>query len=948
MRIKQIKMYGFKSFADKTTINFEEDFIGIVGPNGSGKSNIIDAIRWVFGERSHKTLRGDSSTDNIFGGTEKRKKLNFAEVTIVLDNTDRHLELEFDEVGITRRLYRSGNSEYLINNSEVRLKDIEELIMDKGIGKSAFSIISQGKVDEIVTTNSESRRTIIEEVAGILKYKTRKDRTNKKLERTEENLNQVNIMLSEMQTRLAPLEKQAKVAKEFKVLREDLTKKEISLAGNIVHHYNEDLVGIKKINEDISIKKIEIENNILKLEETETETSAELNVLNQELREINTKYNSINENIVGKRSDLKILKERQQLNLGIDTRVVDLQNKVHNLEEELESTKQQLLILSPTKESLDNSKNSIQEELATKRNELYSLTQQKNDIDAELAKQVMPYATRKILDSKINGIVGTVSSLFEVDNKYSTAISIAIGARINDVIMDNKDSSKRAIDYLKENKIGRQTFLPKDSMRPLFIDDSVFKKLNSFAGFIGCAFDLIDIELANERVFKNILGNIIIAKDMNSAIEIKKNITDRYRIVTLDGDVVATSGAMTGGNYKKQNALMLKSKLNQIISNIESESKIIDSLQEKYNQVNDDLVEIESKITLFTNLENAQTSDITLYKSELKEAGVESSKDDKDIETNISELNDELSSINLTKTELELKIKSKTEIIDQTRLSLKEVNENLKVITQEEGENNVKSSRLEMDINAALETLREDYSLSHELAYEKAEKNIDLEQYKNDVVELKRKIRALGPINELAVEEFEELKEKFDFIDVQKEDLLEAKEKLEDIIFKLDNFFIESFEDTYIRLRQEFQLVFTELFGGGQADLVLTNPEDMLNTGVEIVAQPPGKKLQTISLLSGGEKALTAISLLFAILRIKTLPFAILDEVEAALDEVNVMRYAKYIKVFSERTQFIVITHRQGTMENVDSLYGVTMPEKGVSAMVKVSLAEGAKHVEEN
>ncbi|WOO87219.1 AAA family ATPase [Mollicutes bacterium LVI A0039] len=946
MRIKQLKLSGFKSFANKTIINFDENFIGVVGPNGSGKSNVIDAIRWVFGEKSNKSLRGNSSSDVIFGGTEKRKRQNIAEVTIVLDNVDRHLELDFDEVAFTRRLYRSGKSEYLINGVESRYKDIQELILDRGIGKNAFSIISQGKIEEIITTSPENRRLIVEEVAGILKYKKRKESALNKLGKTDDNLHQVTLILNEIEERRIPLERQAIVAEKFLAYKAELESKEVDLLATRIKQNEEEYHALKEITDNAKLELIKYETEETNLELSEEEIKAKLNEQSVSLNQMNLLINDRLQTLGMKRSDLKVLKERQSLLNERDGREVELENNIIRMQEQLHSSKQNLTHIQSQMNISVAKENEYQAGLIEFRKELSELTVRENDIKNELNRVTTPFPTRKLLEANLAGVIGTVSDNFDVELKYTEAISTIVGGRMHDIITVDRNVATNAINYLKKNKFGRQTLLPRDSMRSMKIDDATISSLRKSKGFIGIGIELIKFNQENFNIFSNLLGNVIVCDNLENAKLISSNVTSRFRIVTLEGDLIQTSGAMSGGRTNRQSKIVLESNLVKVRNQkIKVETKF-NTLNEKHEQFRQEYSANQTEYQLAKSLVERIETDIQLNKLELKElcGDVAIDSGTNELELEITKLEREVDELGAKRSHLEIERNKNNEKAEELRLAVRSIRDEIREINNDHGTDSVKLERLAISLRTDTAVLREDYNMSTTMAMENAKTDIDINQYASDVKSLKSKIRNLGPVNTLAIDEYRELTERFEFIDTQREDLVVAKNKLEDIIHKLDEFFVTAFEQTYSKLRVEFQHVYKELFGGGHADLILTNEQDLLLSGVEIVAQPPGKKLQTISLLSGGEKALTAIALLFAILRIRSLPFAILDEVEAALDEANVKRYARYIKVFSERTQFIVITHRQGTMEMVDALYGVTMQEKGVSTTVKVTLKEGASY----
>lgn len=945
MRIKQLKLNGFKSFADKTVIEFDDNFIGVVGPNGSGKSNVIDAIRWVFGEQSSKSLRGQSSTDIIFGGTEKRKKQNIAEVTIVLDNSDGHLDVEWSEVSFTRRLYRSGNSEYLINGSIARNRDIQELIMDKGIGKNAFSIISQGKIEEIITKAPEKRRVIVEEVAGILKYKKRKESALSKLAKTDDNLEQVNLILNEIEERRGPLERQAKIAEKFQAYKSELEQHEIDLLATRLVKNEEEHSGLEQLTETNKLALIANETKVTSLE-------IEYDNLKSKARELGVNLNSLNQRLIDKnnilaktQANIRIINERNALLQGSDEKILELENKKLSLQSELAIVKREYNDAKSHVQELQKRDIELKNSMGQVRSQMNEVDLEINDIKQDLNKVSIPFATRKILAANIKGVEATVNDSFHVDLKHTEAISTIIGGRSNDIITRDKVAASKAISFLKKNKYGRQTFLPRDGMRINKVNGNDIANLKNVKGYIGVAVDLIRYDQVNDSVFKNLLGNVIVCETLQVANYISAEVTNRYRIVTLEGDVVQVSGAMSGGRSNRKNKLVLESNLVKAKNKKQQLMYQVDSKSQRVEKNTEKLIEAKTSLKMEQALIERHEQELNVVLGQLRELDVvEEQVVDDDI-NQIQRIETEITDINADRTKIEIDKTNLEEAMDNLEHDIKNVSDEIKVQTRTQNEYEIRLERIRSIIKTDIATLREDYSMSFAMARDNANTNVDIESYEVHVKSLKSRIRNLGPINILAIDEYHELTDRFEFIDEQRRDLLVAKDKLEAIINKLDQFFIQSFDSTYVKLRREFRHVYKELFGGGHADLILTNDEDMLNTGVEIVAQPPGKKLQTISLLSGGEKALTAIALLFAILRIKSLPFAILDEVEAALDEANVKRYAKYIKVFSERTQFIVITHRQGTMEVVDSLYGVTMQEKGVSSLVKVTLTEGENYV---
>lgn len=943
MRINELKIYGFKSFANKTTIRFDDNFVGIVGPNGSGKSNIIDAVRWVFGEQSSKSLRGNSSVDVIFNGTEKRKRLNFAEVTLVLDNSLRELPLDYSEVSITRRLYRSGESDYLINGVDCRLRDISELLMDTGMGKSSFSIISQGKIEEIVVSKPENRRLVIEEVAGVLKYKKRKEVALRKLKKTDDNLSQVDLILSEMSDRLGPLQKQSTKALEYLQLKESLEVKEITYLSNKIHGSRDDYDAYKiihdKLNSESITKKTELstlEARQLELDSLSRNINIELNQKIVGLTQLHTKISSLE-------ADFKILQERKVNNskdeaqsklLLLQKEIVELSTKIKD-QESLVKVKQN--DFDVTKKEFDKIENKID---FLRRNK-YKLSEKVNEMRHQVESNSYPFAVKKILDNPEFDKSKVVKDIFTTDSKYMEAISAGLGGRINEVVMPNLSVIKRAIKYLRENKIGRVTFLPINDVKTYKIEDKLLSICKNQEGYIGLAYELIQFNDKFNYIFNNLLGTTIVVDTIDNGNNLSKKIHARYRVITLTGEIISTGGSVTGGQSKRLNPLLaqknlddLEKELSNTNANYKNLTQQIQNIEQKYH---------DARIEL--NIVNNELSDLTAQKK-LKDYELSSSDNQftevvnefSDIQQDIRDLHNRYALLEKAKLEKQNQVKIYDDEKYNISITLRSCNEDIREIDKQLNDSFVKMSRLENIIQSAQEILTEEYALTYESAYLKSDKMIDVEVAEKEVKDIKRKIKILGIVNIDAIEEFNEIKNRYDFIDTQKNDLNLAKDKLIGIINKLDHIVLAQFELVYTKLRAEFKIIFKELFGGGQSDLVLTDPNDLLNTGIEIVAQPPGKKLQTISLLSGGEKALTAISLLFAILRIRTVPFAILDEVEAALDEANVRRYANYIRVFSEKTQFLVITHRQGTMELVDNLYGITMVERGISSVVQIKM----------
>ena len=937
MKIIELKLYGFKSFAEKTSIKFDSNFIGVVGPNGSGKSNIIDAIKWVFGEQSSKSLRGKSSTDIIFSGTQKRKRANFAEVSLVLENKDKKLPIDYQEIEITRRLYRTGESEYLINNVECRLRDILELFVDTGIGKDSFSIISQGKVDEIIMSKPENRRQIIEEVSGVLKYKKRKEQATRKLEKTNINLEQIEIILQQLTERLIPLEKQKEKALKYNDLITELELVEKTYLANKIHELNENLLAYKELKKDLDFNKNKInneinlnENNLTILENNEIEKKEQLRNLE---KEINLKQ----EEIYNLQSNFKILNERKKFLSDNVEKVSLLTNENENFQKKINDNEIELINLKEDKNEIEAKISKLKLNLNNYKETVYKNQEIINELEHHNMKNKMPRSINVLMQQEQFKKGKILKDIFTVEDKYYDIINILIGSRMNNLIYNDFTTIKLAIKYLNENKLGRVTFICLENIKEFEQKYDFSKYCNE--GFITMANQIIQTNNEYQKIFDQFLNKTLIVKDIDCANNLIKKIPNNFKIITLNGEVISNNGLITGGSISKINPLIAEKKLKNLI--VEN-NKIKEEYQNTLKIFQNNEIELQNlifKLNLLNDETKQLKTKIEFNNYELKELNF-NYENDNNIEENLKTLRNEFTKLHNNKIIINKELENISEERQNLIYLIKNDNNEIKLLTQEENEYNLNINKIEMKMDLLLNDLANKYSLSFEMAYNSVEKNINIKEYKNKTNLLKNKINDLGNINIDSIEEYEEIKKEYTFMKEQYDDLLISIEKLEKIMNNLDSIVKKQFKDTYDKLRIEFQFIFKELFGGGNADLILTNKDDLLNTGVEIVAQPPGKKLQTISLLSGGEKALTAISLLFSILKIKDISFTILDEVEAALDEINVKRYANYIKIFSEKTQFIVITHRQGTMELVDSLFGVTMIEKGVSSILNVNVNE--------
>ncbi|QFF98506.1 chromosome segregation protein SMC [Psychrobacillus glaciei] len=1180
MFLKRLEIIGFKSFADRIGIDFVPGVTAVVGPNGSGKSNVTDAIRWVLGEQSAKSLRGAKMEDVIFAGSDSRKALNFAEVTIILDNTDHRVALDFAEISVTRRVFRSGDSEYLLNKQTCRLKDITDLFMDSGLGKEAFSIISQGRVDEILNSRPEDRRTIFEETAGVLKYKQRKKKAEFKLIETDDNLNRVLDILHELDSRMEPLQIQSSLASDYLKMSDELkgieiavishdlnlfvresaelhtklqaleeTKKALLLQINDIEaSIQSDRKVMSNIDEKLDVGQSELveasselerlEGRKLLLAEKKQNASQQISQLRRALVEEQEKLEvlefQLKENNVSKSEKQVLLKELRLKKLQIET---VLSKSASELEEEIEELKSTYIDLLNEEATMKNEMKHMEQQLQFElisaekmmedyreiKEELEKLTNRKNELDLtlsscqkELADKLLNFKTKREVaeqlergfeeqqtmlqkayqmkhqmqarkdsleelesefsgffqgvkevliarDKKeLNGIHGAVAELIQIPHTYMSAIDTAIGQQSQHIITDTSQDARVAIDWLKKKRVGRATFLPLQVMKSRKLNEQTLSVIKQHPSFVNTADKLVNYNDGYQIIVENLLGNIIVAKDLKGANEMASRLQYKYRFVTLDGDVVNAGGSLTGGSVKQQSSLFTrKVELEQLNDKlIELEKSVLQaekSVSAKKQEVQMLRVELEEtrlagenlraqeltllsetrecaaiisrltsqlleydeekneKVNLQSNLVRKKEK-TTSRDAEIKEAlaTIQGTIDDlqhlklQSIEekdkfqnelgmllSQIAVVNEQVTQQEREKTQFVNSVQSSTQKIDtlqkeiawyenddqagpsaeeltnliaqykmtkdrlieqiqggklgrielvqnisRSESSLKQFQQQAGLLTNEERSFEIKLSKLEVEINTLQNHLEETY----ELTLEEAERDFSFEMEEHlarkKVTLLKRSIEELGPINLGAIQEFEQVSERHSFLTEQREDLLSAQETLHEVIKEMDEEMIIRFESTFNDIQRHFKVVFRELFGGGQADLILTDPSSLLDTGIDIIAQPPGKKLQNLTLLSGGERALTAIALLFAILHTRPVPFCILDEVEAALDEANVTRYSKYLKKFSHDTQFIVITHRKGTMEGADVLYGITMQESGISKLVSVKLEE--------
>ena len=975
MYLKEIEIAGFKSFADKININLDNNITCVVGPNGSGKSNIVDAVRWVLGEQSVKSLRGEGNmSDVIFSGSKSRKPLNVASVSLTFDNSDNYLNMPYNTVSIKRRSYRSGESEYFINGEKCRLKDITELLLDTGVGKSSFNIISQGEISRVLSSSPIERRFVVEEAAGILKYKTRREEALRKLDKTINNISRVNDIIGELEGRVEPLREQSEKAKEYLEVKDKLKEVEVSLLvseiTDINNVYQENKRKIEKLNNEIISLNTEISNN--KLEEVKVkslEIEKEITELNNELvlktkreEELNSKKNIIHERSKYDAKDIQVhenitMLKNNKLSLSNDIKLIE--KDILDMSKNLETVKKNMETLLNTLSDAKIKKDNLNKEYNIKNKEFLEKTNRINIIKDNLENNLLVNSNvKKILNNpRLSGIHDAFGNILNTDNLYNKALEVAIGASKNFIIVDNTDSAKEAIDFLKNNKLGRATFDPLDVIKPKGIDFDTTDTIENDSGYLGILSDFVRYEDKYRNIVLNQLGNIIVARDIDSGNRISKLINNRYKIVTLEGEVIHVGGSITGGSINPTiSPITLKNELAELIVENNSLQIVCEDLTRSINNQNSNIIALEedvyntrSEYTRFSEIKANLENNLLLKKEELDKVSLELDNLG-DLENNKLQQEEEkiTEEYYKAKEERELLVKElntkqkeyekiKGEILNlegDTKLQNNELRNKEKELKDIE----ISQSRMDGKLDNDLEILNTDYEMTYEKAREEYSLDIDINEARNLVNKYKNKLKSIGMVNIMAIDEFKEVNERYEFLTNQRNDLLNAKETLYSIIDEMDEVMKEDFGKTFKLLQEEFKKVFQMLFKGGDATLKLTDPTDLLTTGIDIIASPPGKSLKTINLLSGGEKTLTAISLLFAVLNIRKVPFCIFDEIEAALDENNVDIFGHYLDNYKNKTQFLLITHKKRTMEYAKTLYGITMQESGVSKLVSVKL----------
>ena len=974
MYLKSIRAQGFKSFADKLDLEINPGITGIVGPNGSGKSNIVDAVKWVLGEQSVKNLRGSNSmSDVIFSGSESREPQKRAMVALTFDNTDKSLHSDFAEVEIKRIVYSNGENEYYVNNSRVRLKDITDLFIDSGAGSSAFNIISQGNVTDIVNSKPTDRRVIFESAAGVLKYKKRKEESLKKLEKTEENLTRIKLITAELSKTVLPLKEQSIVAKKYKEIKSNLESIDIALIVKDITSYNRKLgilnteietlksklLSLKSTNSDSKLEKLKLKN--LELEDKITQKREELLKVSEDLGSLNSekqitlerqKYEVDNQAID---NNLLKLKEQQlQVQKNIDVakkEVADIEASIADERQKGEDVKDKLLVIKVKRSTANNNLLENNKALFLLQNKIEIL--ENNILNAENT----PVAVRNILNNpRLHGIHNTIGKLIEVPDKYVVATDVALGYASNYLVVDDDNAAINAINFLKDHKLGRATFYPLSIIKSRKVNPEIIANIKNIHGYIGVLSDLLIFDEKYRSIIENQLGQVLVVSNANTLNIIGKLIDYKYRIVSLDGEIQHAGGSITGGTSKKNSMLNEKNELNKLKSEYDKLQVATTSLNKEVVDLDKEVEELEERevvlqkyvILLNDELFNKKTSLSRLTEeqksltSELE--GIENLKTNK-LDDQLVKLLENINKVSKNKEILEKDIKNikreKDELSDEIAILEKDVrdtNSSYNIVNNELKNKEVDAGKIEVKLDNLLDTLNDEYNLTYDYASVNYTLDIDDTIAREKVISLKKELNALGDVNLGSIDEYDRLSKRYDFLESQKDDLEISSAELKDLINQMDEIMNEKFKKAFSDISKSFANIFKLMFKGGHGELKLSNPDDLLNTGIDIIAIPPGKKINSPVSLSGGEKALTAICLLFAMLQVKPSPFVILDEAEAALDEVNVDMFGKYLSHEKAKSQFILITHKKRMMEYADCLYGITMQESGVSKVVSAKL----------
>lgn len=972
MFLKRIELQGFKSFADKSIITFDSDVIGIVGPNGCGKSNINDAIRWVLGEQSVKSLRGTSMSDVIFSGSTQRKAVNMAEVTLVFDNTRHLLNVEYDEVEVTRRLHRqSGEAEYFINKTPCRLKDIVNLVMDTGLGRDSLSIISQGNISAFADAKPEDRRALFEEAAGVAKYKKRKNESLSKLNRTQENLARLEDIVMELERQVNPLKRQAKKAQIYSEKKQELEVIEVSVLVDEIEKLTEQIDMLKKKAFDLDTQKAMHETTI-QVEDTKN------NELRNEMYQLDREVNRLQEEFAKRSEESRILEtrkieldEKRKYALEFASNAEKAKELKAMMEEahyeyddrltRFQDLERDIALTRERQQQLESELSSLTQENTQAASIMNRLENRKSVLE-NLAREPFNHqqAVKAVLDAKntLDGVLGVVSQIFQPMTNYETAISNALGGAMYHIVTKDETCARHAITFLKRNQSGRATFLPLTVMRPRFMNKEHRMLAENCVGYLGVASDFVTNENMFDTLKDSLLGNVIIVDNLVNANEIAKVLRYNYKIVTLDGDIVNKGGSMTGGkNRNSSTPLTIRKELSQVLQSLEGQSLKVEglrnqlyALQSKKEKTAANLVQMQISHAQLDQIVKAKWAKYDRLRADYEQIAPDEDLEESelledDLVVKLSALHsrlDDISSDMKSKRERRMKAGSEVERKEQ---QIRQLRRDLNILQNEQRDVEVSQAKAETRLETSLERLSTTYEMTFEFA-QSQKMDTDVEEARRRVAQLRGEIASLGNVNLDAPKEYEEVSERYEFLKNQREDLLLAKDKILEAIDEMDEIMIRQFKEMFDKINAELNDVFRSLFGGGKARLFLVDPQDILNTGIDIDVQPPGKTVQNIRLFSGGEKSLIAICVLFSILKARTMPLCIFDEVEAALDQANVERFAKYISQFRGESQFIVVTHRPGTMAQCDSLYGVTMQQNGVSQLLKVKLQDAINMVD--
>ncbi len=975
MKLLRISIHGFKSFADKVTIDIKDGITAIVGPNGSGKSNIVDAIKWVLGEQSLKDIRGNNSSDFIFNGSKSRSPLTRAWVSLTFDNSDHYLKSDLTEIEIKRVVYSTGENEYYINNSTCRLKDITNLFLDSGTNVNSLSIISQGKIGEIIDGKPEDKRVILEEAASVLMYKKRKEDALRKLDKTNDNIEKINLIIDELSVNLEPLREQAETAHKYLDYKKDLESTEIALLAidinDINDSYKKHKEELDKLSNDLMIN----ENNNLVDGAKIDSLKVKMLKLEEEISKKSDELFKITKKLSNLASEKQIMIEREKYEVDdakLQANIINLKETKLKITNDLEAIKEEIELKRNNLSLLDKKYNELVTEYKNeniKKNLLLSDLGKLNKDEMYLKSQIeilenstlndskLPYAVKSILNNhRLKGIHDILGKLIDTEEKYSLAIDIALGFTANVIVTDNEVSAKEAVYYLRQNNLGRATFYPLNVIRAKKIDDISLKKLEVVPCFIGIASNLCKFDPKYRNVVLNALGNVIVVDNLTNATNVAKIINHMYKIVTLDGDIINAGGSITGGTNKSVTSMMSqKFELENKIKLLNSKINEIKLKEEEINAHDKDVTILERKVFDANNELNSAKDYLLRKNNELESLNNNLISVNNEINGNEGLLNNDISSklqeilneyykVNGEKEKLELNINelklNKNDLqseVNELELESRKQNSEYNKIMNEIRTLEVTISKEENKLDNYLIRLSEEYGMTYDKA---KEYNLDMNitDARIKVNNLKRDIKALGEVNTGSISEFDRINTRYVFLTKQKDDLIGSINDLLEIINELDGTMKDRLTTTFNALNNEFCKVFKKLFRGGEGRLVLLDENNILTSGLEIKACPPGKEIKSLKTLSGGEASMTALALLFATLNIRTVPFCILDEAEAALDEANVDIFGNYLKEYNNKTQFIVITHKKRTMEYASCLYGITMQESGVSKLVSVKL----------